>query len=398
MNTSSLQAVQALNQTAFDVTFRTLHERKLYAGKLAQLDSIDVRVYGSSETIVTASRIPDEFDDNYVRTWLSRYGQVLVSKMVTYRDKPTIRNGNRQYKMVLKPGVNIPSSWRMADGRLVFFRYVGQVRTCLKCHQEGHEVANCTVSFCNKCQTVGHIAADCTNAIVCNNCHKEGHIARRCPTSYSNKLQLGNTWTRGPEPEAGGSNPPAAGPVQPTPTAPQVPAAGPVQPTPTAPQALTDQSTPEGESLDSSSQVSYDQDSSGAEDAEFSDAQEPQEEGRELFLAATPSSGNQSEGTQSPEGDQRKSSRRSRRRANKRGEGTSGIHRQKSPDAMEVDINRKRSAPSRRSDDDCNPKKKQEVGTETASPSNQDLPLAEDLQIVEPASQQIDEYPSEDSL
>ncbi|CAH1240926.1 Hypp6211 [Branchiostoma lanceolatum] len=42
--TSSLQPVQALNQTSFDVTFRTLSERTLYAGKLAQLDSIDVRV------------------------------------------------------------------------------------------------------------------------------------------------------------------------------------------------------------------------------------------------------------------------------------------------------------------------------------------------------------------
>ncbi|CAH1274736.1 TIE1 [Branchiostoma lanceolatum] len=225
----------------------------------ATLRSVSPRL-NRLETIVTASRIPDEFDDNYVRTWLSRYGQVLVSKMVTYRDKPSIRNGSRQYKMVLKPGVNIPSSWRMADGRLVFFRYVGQ--------------------------------------------------------------------TKGPVPEAGGSNPPAAGPVQPTPA---------------APQASPEQSNPDGELLsqESSSQVPNDSENSEAEDTdEFSDAHEPDKGGRELFLAPTPSSGNQSEGTQPPAGDQRKSSRRSRRR--KKGEGKIETPSQKSPDDMEVDKKLKR--------------------------------------------------------
>ncbi|KAI8479733.1 hypothetical protein Bbelb_425360 [Branchiostoma belcheri] len=108
--------------------------------ELKMMDSLDVRVYGSAETIVTACRIPDEFDDNYVRNWLDRY---------------TIRNGNRQYKVLLNPGANIPSSWKSMDGRIVFFHYVGQVRTCIKCQQEGHMTADCTTPFCSKCQTVG---------------------------------------------------------------------------------------------------------------------------------------------------------------------------------------------------------------------------------------------------
>ncbi|KAI8514956.1 zinc finger protein [Branchiostoma belcheri] len=393
--TSSLQAVQALNQTSFDVTFRTLRDRKLYAGKLAQLDCVDVRVYGSAESIITASRIPDEFDDNYVRNYLSRFGQVLASRMVTYRDRPSVRNGNRQYKVVLKPGVNVPSSWRLADGRLVFFSYVGQVRTCIKCYQEGHEAANCTVRFCNKCQTVGHIASDCTNDIVCNNCNKEGHTARRCPTSYANKLQLENKWTKGPEAVVDKSTCSSGVPVQ---------------------VEQTESETVAHDSPMSQGQDPDEQDNSEEESADSSE--EDTEEKMELIL--TPSPGNESDSTQPKAEAQSKTSRRKNRRRNKvRGKnneppnqnneieqavthelmaketgvkkttisettGTSSDEKDPEFTGMEVGkMTAKRPAASTRSDDEVSRKRKANPSSKTVRPTDYDLPLAEDLQIEE---------------
>ncbi|KAI8486240.1 hypothetical protein Bbelb_359560 [Branchiostoma belcheri] len=267
----SLQAIQALNQTSFDVTFRTLRDRKLYAGKLAQLDCVDVRVYGSAESIITASRIPDEFDDNYVRNYLSRFGQGQAFRQKwqqTVQSCPQAR-------------------------RLVFFSYVGQVRTCIKCYQEGHEAANCTVRFCNKCQTVGHIASDCTNDIVCNNCNKEGHTARRCPTSYANKLQLENKWTKGPEAVVDKSTCSSGG----------VPAQV----------EQTESETVAQDSPMSQGQDPDEQDNSEEESADSSE--EDTEEKMELIL--TPSPGNESESTQPKTEAQSKTSRRKNRRRNK---------------------------------------------------------------------------------
>ncbi|XP_035665712.1 uncharacterized protein LOC118408952, partial [Branchiostoma floridae] len=200
---SSIQAVQSLGPNSFDVSFSSVHERTLYAGKLSGLDAVDVSSYAAAEIIVTATRIPYELDDNYVRNWLNQYCAVITSRMVTYRDRPTIKNGNRQYKVVLKPGCNIPSAWKMFDGRMVFFRYVGQPRTCLRCNQEGHESANCAVTFCNKCQSIGHLAMDCTNDVVCLSCRAEGHTARRCPLSFANRIKMGASWAKSQELPAG---------------------------------------------------------------------------------------------------------------------------------------------------------------------------------------------------
>ncbi|XP_035661705.1 uncharacterized protein LOC118405958 [Branchiostoma floridae] len=200
---SSIQAVQSLGPNSFDVSFSSVHERTLYAGKLSGLDAVDVSSYAAAEIIVTATRIPYELDDNYVRNWLNQYCAVITSRMVTYRDRPTIKNGNRQYKVVLKPGCNIPSAWKMYDGRMVFFRYVGQPRTCLRCNQEGHESANCAVTFCNKCQSIGHLAMDCTNDVVCLSCRAEGHTARRCPLSFANRIKMGASWAKSQELPAG---------------------------------------------------------------------------------------------------------------------------------------------------------------------------------------------------
>ncbi|XP_078576402.1 uncharacterized protein LOC144862029 [Branchiostoma floridae x Branchiostoma japonicum] len=391
--TSSLQTVQALNATSFDLTFRTLHDRKLYGGKLSALQYLDVRVYGSAETVVTATRIPDEFDDNHVRHWLSRYGQVLASRMTTYRDRPTVRNGNRQYKVILKPGANIPSSWRLADGRLAFFRYVGQQRTCLKCYQEGHEAAQCTVIFCNKCQLIGHTSAECSNQVVCNQCGKEGHTARRCPTSYANKLLPDNKWTSGPAAEATVASAKTPGQSE----------QSQVNETVSSGKSQSEQ-TNETDSSDSGSEESGEDDSA----EEFASSDELTEKERELLLEATqpsPSSAKRIE----PNGEQETAHPRNKKRKKRKGKAKNGrkqnneveesqsqtpvknvVAKKKAPhtgdpssDAMEVDQQTsKRPAPS---DEEVSPKRKSEPSTVTKGPHSPgyDLPLSGELAIDE---------------
>ena len=76
--------------------------------------------------------------DTVVMNYLSKFGKMVTSKVVheVFAAGPLkgLKNGNRAYKMEIKPGGNI-GSYHVIDGQKVSLRYSGQQQTCGRCHQ-----------------------------------------------------------------------------------------------------------------------------------------------------------------------------------------------------------------------------------------------------------------------
>ena len=100
---------------------------------------------------VRVFRLPPEVDNNIVRSALSRYGNVLEvyeEKWANY-EGAGLPNGVRGVKMEIQSGVNIPS-WLKIKGVEVKTDYFGQVETCRKCHNRGHNLYECPQRAINK--------------------------------------------------------------------------------------------------------------------------------------------------------------------------------------------------------------------------------------------------------
>ncbi|XP_033101200.1 zinc finger CCHC domain-containing protein 3-like [Anneissia japonica] len=176
-------AVQCLINGSFDVSFKSPVICRCAASKL--VSGPNIRPYDSRVT-VTVLYVEFEVPDSFVRCVLSRYGEVLDSRMLSHRAFPSVLNGNRQYLIDLKE--NIPSQVRIGS-RYCWVSYWGQPRTCLRCGEESHMIRECERKKCNRCFQLGHVALDCTNDIVCSICSASRHVFRNCPVSFSAKAR-----------------------------------------------------------------------------------------------------------------------------------------------------------------------------------------------------------------
>ena len=97
-----------------------------------------VKPAGKREVIVTAKGVHPNTRDDLVLDYLGRFGKVITNRVVygVFSDGPLqgIRNGDRSYKMEIKPGNNL-GSFHAIDGKKVTIRYPGQQQTCARCHQ-----------------------------------------------------------------------------------------------------------------------------------------------------------------------------------------------------------------------------------------------------------------------
>lgn len=97
-----------------------------------------VKPAGKREVIVTAKGIHPNTREDVVLDYLGKFGKVFTSKVVygVFAEGPLkgIRNGDRSYKVEIKPGSNI-GSYHFIDGQKVTLRYPGQQQTCARCHQ-----------------------------------------------------------------------------------------------------------------------------------------------------------------------------------------------------------------------------------------------------------------------
>ena len=73
-----------------------------------------------------------------VMDYLGKFGKLVTSKVIyhTFGDGPLhgLKNGDRSYKVELKPNVNI-GTYHVLDGNKVTLRYPGQQQTCARCHE-----------------------------------------------------------------------------------------------------------------------------------------------------------------------------------------------------------------------------------------------------------------------
>ena len=88
------------------------------------------------EVIVSAKGIHPNTRDSVVLDYLARFGKLSTNKVVygVYSEGPLkgLRNGNRSYKLEIRPGVNL-GSYHYIDSQKVTFKYPGQQQTCARC-------------------------------------------------------------------------------------------------------------------------------------------------------------------------------------------------------------------------------------------------------------------------
>ena len=120
-----------------------------------------IKPAGKREVVLTMKGIHPNTRDSVVMEYLSRFGKLSSSKVVygMYNDGPLkgFKNGDRSYKMELKPGDNI-GSFHVIETQKVTVRYNGQLQTCGRCHRTPKQCRGGGIA--KRCQAEGGIKVD----------------------------------------------------------------------------------------------------------------------------------------------------------------------------------------------------------------------------------------------
>ena len=100
--------------------------------------AINIKPAGKREVVVQVKNIhPNTMDDGVV-DYLNKFGRVVTKKVIygVFSEGPLkgFRNGDRSYKMEIKPNMNI-GTYHVLDGQKITVRYPGQLQTCARCHE-----------------------------------------------------------------------------------------------------------------------------------------------------------------------------------------------------------------------------------------------------------------------
>ena len=126
-----------------------------------------VKPAGKKEVVVTMKGIHPNTRDCVVLNYLAKFGKVVTNKVVYSvfsDDGPLkgIRNGDRCYKVEIKPGENV-GSYHVLEGQKVSLRYPGQQQTCGRCHETPKKCRGGGIA--RKCQAEGGIRVEFTEYI-----------------------------------------------------------------------------------------------------------------------------------------------------------------------------------------------------------------------------------------
>ena len=126
-----------------------------------------VKPAGRREVVVTIKGIHPNTRDEVVLDYLSKFGKICSTKVVygVFGDGPLkgLKNGDRSYKLELKPSTNL-GSYHAIDGQKVTIRYSGQHQTCGRCHQTAQDCKGKGVA--RKCEAEGGPRVDFSTYIM----------------------------------------------------------------------------------------------------------------------------------------------------------------------------------------------------------------------------------------
>ena len=126
-----------------------------------------VKPAGKREVVVNMKGIHPNTMDNVVLDYLSKFGRVVTTKVVygVFSEGPLkgMKNGDRAYKLEVKPGENI-GSYHTIDCQKVSLRYAGQQQTCGRCHETPQKCRG--RGLAKKCEAEGGTRIEFTDYIL----------------------------------------------------------------------------------------------------------------------------------------------------------------------------------------------------------------------------------------
>ena len=126
--------------------------------------SVLVKSAGKREVVVNAKGIHPNTKENVVIKYLEKFGKVFINKVVygLFAEGPLkgFRNGDRSYKMEIRPGKNL-GSYHAIDGQKVTLKYPGQQQTCARCYQTPRNCKGKGVA--RRCEQEGGVRVEFTD-------------------------------------------------------------------------------------------------------------------------------------------------------------------------------------------------------------------------------------------
>ena len=107
--------------------------------------------------------LPVEIPDDVVSSFLAAFGDVVHVTRSSYKDFPSVSDGHRVVRIVLKQ--DVPYFVLIADCNCPVW-YSRQPIQCSICRESGHVARNCSLSGC------------------CRRSHQQGHVARLCTQAW----------------------------------------------------------------------------------------------------------------------------------------------------------------------------------------------------------------------
>lgn len=165
-----IDTVQHLGFSKFQVVVKSASaSRRVVQQGFMKIGNQQVQIepIGPVFTMVVCRYLPAYVSSDHLIRALQPYGKVLEVEHVMYKDRPTIKTGDRAIHMEMKEDNPVPNFLRV-HGHRVTFSYKGMKRVCRRCRQEGHYKDSCTTPYCERCLLFGHATELCS--VPCRRC------------------------------------------------------------------------------------------------------------------------------------------------------------------------------------------------------------------------------------
>ena len=159
-----VKAVQFLRGGIVRLTFEDEVTRNDVLARGISFQGIQLRVVSAMSDVrsLYVRDLPVEVPDDVVSSFLASFGDVVHVTRSTYKDFPSVCDGNRIIRIVLKQ--DVPYFLRIADCNCRVW-YARQPVQCVICRESGHVGRDCPLSGrCRRCHQPGHVARLCTQA------------------------------------------------------------------------------------------------------------------------------------------------------------------------------------------------------------------------------------------